>query len=139
MSSISMTQDECMSKLAAGSVGRIAVTSRALPAIIPVNFALSGRTIVFRTEPEGMLAKATEDSVVAFEVDDVAVDGRSGWSVLAVGVARHITDGSELVRALETRLSSAVGPGRNQFVAITIGQLTGRAVQAAPDTLVAGV
>ena len=138
MSATPLTRDECLAKLADHSVGRIAVTSRALPAIIPVNYALTGRTtVVFRTEPDGMLARATNDTVVAFEVDELARDGRSGWSVLVVGVAHHI-DGSSMVRAVESRVVSAVGDGRDQFVAITIGQLTGRVVEATPSSL-AGV
>ncbi|HET6818625.1 MAG TPA: pyridoxamine 5'-phosphate oxidase family protein [Mycobacteriales bacterium] len=138
MSFTSLTQTECMAKLAQHSIGRIAVTSRALPAIVPVNYAMTGRTtIVFRTEPGGMLARATEDTVVAFEVDELARDGRSGWSVLVVGVAHHL-DGSDVVRAVASRVSSAVGEGRDQFVAITIGQITGRVVEPTPSAL-AGV
>ena len=131
MSVTTLSQTECLAKLANHSIGRIAVTSRALPAIIPVNYALTGRTtIVFRTEPGGMLARATDSTVVAFEVDELARDGRSGWSVLVVGVAHHI-DGSDLVRAVASRVSSAAGEGRNQFVAISIGQLSGRVVEPA--------
>ena len=124
-----LTRDECLARLASHSIGRIAVTSKALPAIIPVNYALTGRTtIVFRTAHGGMLANATDNTVVAFEVDELARDGRSGWSVLVVGVAHHV-EGSDLVRALATRVSSAVGEGRDQFVAITIGQMSGRVVE----------
>ncbi len=138
MSLTALTRDECSARLASHSIGRIAVTSGALPAIIPVNYAITGRTtIVFRTEPDGMLARATDGAVVAFEVDDLARDGRSGWSVLAVGVAHHI-EGSDLVRAWAGRVSSAAGEGRDQFVAITIGQLSGRIVEATPSS-VAGV
>lgn len=136
MAATTLTRDECISRLASHSIGRIAVTSRALPAVIPVNYAMTGQTtIVFRTEPGGMLAKATDGTVVAFEVDDLARDGRSGWSVLVVGVAHHI-EGSELVRALRARVTSALGEGRDQFVAIAIGQLTGRVVEAPPSSLV---
>ena len=124
-----------MTRLASHSIGRIAVTSRALPAIVPVNYSLTGRTtVVFRTEPDGMLARATNDTVVAFEVDELARDGRSGWSVLVVGVAHHI-EGSNLMRALETRVISAMGDGRDQFVAITVGQVTGRCVEPTPAPL----
>lgn len=138
MAATPLTRDECLAKLAAHSIGRIAVTSRALPAIIPVNYALTGRTtIVFRTEPDGMLARATDDTVVAFEVDELAQDGRSGWSVLVVGVARHI-EGSDRMRALQARVTSAVGEGRDQFVAVAIGQLTGRVVEPAPSSLAGG-
>jgi nitroimidazol reductase NimA-like FMN-containing flavoprotein (pyridoxamine 5'-phosphate oxidase superfamily) len=124
-----------MTRLASHSIGRIAVTSQALPAIVPVNYSLTGRTtVVFRTEPGGMLARATNDTVVAFEVDELARDGRSGWSVLVVGVAHHV-EGSTLMRALETRVVSAMGDGRDQFVAITVGQVTGRCVEPTPAPL----
>lgn len=129
MSFTALSHEECMRRLGERSVGRISVTSRALPVIVPVNYVLTGRTIVFRTEPGGMLANATDDTVVAFEVDDLADDGRSGWSVLAVGVAQHV-DGSREVRAVESAVSSAVGDGRDLFISITIGQLSGRAVAA---------
>jgi nitroimidazol reductase NimA-like FMN-containing flavoprotein (pyridoxamine 5'-phosphate oxidase superfamily) len=124
----SLTWDECLDRLRAGSIGRIAVTHRALPAIVPVNYVLSGSRVVFRTEPGGMLARACAGAVVAFEVDDLDSDGRSGWSVLVVGLA-ELLDGSAALRASETGLVSAVGDGRDQFVAITIGQLSGRLIQ----------
>ena len=124
----SLTWEECLDRLHAGSVGRIAVTHRALPAIVPVNYVLSGSRVVFRTEPGGMLARACAGTVVAFEVDDLDPDGRSGWSVLVVGLA-ELLEGSAAVRAAEMGLVAAVGDGRDQFVAITIGQLSGRLIQ----------
>lgn len=134
-----LTENECLRRLAEHKVGRISVTSRALPVIVPVNYVLTGHTILFRTEPGGMLANATDNTVVAFEVDDLADDGRSGWSVLAVGVAQHI-EGSREVRALESALASAVGEGRDLFVTVTLGQLTGRAVvDDAPGADIAAV
>lgn len=129
----SLSWDECLERLHGCTVGRIAVTSRALPAIVPVNYVLSGSRIVFRTEPGGMLARACSDAVVAFEVDDVEPDGRGGWSVLVVGVAELLT-GSAALRAAEAGLVSAVGARRDQFVAITIGQLTGRMIPLAAVT-----
>jgi len=71
------------------------------------------------------------------QLDELAGDGRSGWSVLVVGVARHL-EGSALTRALEGRVITAMGDGRDQFVAITIGQITGRIVEPNPSAL-AGV
>lgn len=123
-----LTWEECLDRLRVGSIGRIAVTHRALPAIVPVNYVLSGSRVVFRTEPGGMLARACAGTVVAFEVDDLDPDGRSGWSVLVVGLA-ELLEGSAAVRAAETGLVAAVGDGRDQFVAITIGQLTGRVIE----------
>ena len=122
-----LSRDECLDRLARAAIGRVAITSQALPAVVPVNYVLSGSSILFRTRPFGMLANACDRTVVAFEVDDLAEDGRSGWSVLVVGVAEHV-EGSAAVRALATGLSSAAGDGRDQFVSITIGKVSGRLI-----------
>lgn len=127
-----MSREQCLDRLRAHAVGRIAVTHQALPVIVPVNYTLLGSSVVFRTEPDGMLARACQNSVVAFEVDDLAADGSKGWSVVVVGVAEPLT-GSAAVRAIETGLVSAAGDGRDLFVAISLGQVTGRAVVAATD------
>ena len=123
----SLPWDECLDRLRLGTVGRVAVTHRALPAIVPVNYVLSGSRVLFRTEPGGMLARACAGNVVAFEVDELDSSGRSGWSVLVIGLA-ELLDGSAALRAAETGLAAAVGDGRDQFVAITIGQLSGRLI-----------
>ena len=131
-----LSYGDCLDLLRATSVGRVAVTSHALPLVLPVNFALDGHRIVFRTDASGTLARACEDAVVAFEIDDIAADGRSGWSVLVVGVAR-LLGGSEALRAVELDLVSAADNNRSQFVAISLGQVSGRLVprsQPAPAT-----
>jgi nitroimidazol reductase NimA-like FMN-containing flavoprotein (pyridoxamine 5'-phosphate oxidase superfamily) len=106
-------------------VGRVAITAQAMPVVVPVNYAIHGHRVVFRTATDGMLARACAGSVVAFEVDQIDPDGRSGWSVLVVGVA-HLLDGSDALRALELNLVTAADGRRDQFVAITPGQVTGR-------------
>lgn len=128
---VPLDRDESLRRLRGTSVGRLAVTHQALPAIVPVNYVVVGSSVVFRTEPGGMLARACDNTVVAFEVDDLAPDGRTGWSVLVVGVA-ELLSGSAAVRAVETGLVSAAGQGRDQFVAVTIGQLTGRQIVPVP-------
>lgn len=122
-----LTYDECLRRLDGGGVGRVAITEHALPAIVPVNFVKSGTSIVFRTEPGGMLAHGCDGAVVAFEIDEIEPDGTGGWSVLVVGTA-HLLDGSDAVRAIEAGLASAVTPDRNQFVAVSLGQVSGREV-----------
>lgn len=122
-----LSREDCIDRLTHRSIGRVAVTSRALPAIVPVNYCVSGSSVVFRTEPGGMLARACNNTVVAFEVDDIADDGRSGWSVLVVGVA-ELLEGSAALRAMETGLVSAAGDDLEQFVSITLAQVSGRVV-----------
>jgi nitroimidazol reductase NimA-like FMN-containing flavoprotein (pyridoxamine 5'-phosphate oxidase superfamily) len=120
-----LAYQDCLRRLAEGSTGRIAISDRALPVIVPVAYAVSGHAIVFRTEPGGMLARACDDAVVAFEIDQFAADGTAGWSVLVVGMARLLS-GSEALRALELGLVGPAGPELDQFVGITIGEVSGR-------------
>jgi hypothetical protein len=61
----------------------------ALPAALPVNYVVSGTSIIFRTSHTSRLAQATDGQVVGFEVDHVDPVTWSGWSVLAVGVLPH--------------------------------------------------
>lgn len=94
-----LERDECLRLLAGSSgVGRIGLTSGALPVILPVNFALDGDDVVLRTRPGTMLAAATNGVVVAFEVDETDAAHGTGWSVLARGVARAVPCGEETNR-----------------------------------------
>src|SRR6266542_703777 len=56
-----------------------------LPQIFPVNYALSGRMIVFRTAPGTELSYAPMTKV-AFEIDDYDAPTGVCWSVMVQGV-----------------------------------------------------
>lgn len=122
-----MTRPQCLEFIREHTVGRIAVTDRALPAIMPVNYTLSGDTIVFRTSTSGLLARACNGSVVAFQVDELSDDGSSGCSVLIVGVASLLT-GSRSSPTTALGLRSAMGEDRDQYVAVTMTRVSGRRV-----------
>jgi uncharacterized protein len=122
-----LTDDECRRLLASGKVGRVSVTSDALPVIAPVNYVLDGNTIVFRTREDGMLAKACHDAVIAFEIDELATDGSGGWSVNIVGIAT-VLEPSENVRALSLGIVSAAGGERDAFVRLRLGLVSGRRI-----------
>jgi len=86
-----LSRDECVALLAPGGVGRVAVTMRALPVILPVGFSLVGEDVVFDTSAGTRLAAAVAGAVVAFEADDVDPTGRA-WSVCVTGVAIPLDD-----------------------------------------------
>ena len=92
-----LTRAQCLELMATVPVGRIGVSVRALPVILPVNFVLVGESIVFRTIPGTKLDAATANAVVAFQVDSYALDGTSGWSVLVQGVSSEITDPKDML------------------------------------------
>jgi hypothetical protein len=83
---------ECLRLLRTHAFGRVGISTGGLPSILPVNYQAVGRHILFRTGHGSKLEAATRNAVVAFEVDSVDPMDHSGWSVLAVGVARDLTD-----------------------------------------------
>lgn len=122
-----LTEADCRALIAGSRVGRIAVTADALPAIAPVNYVVADDHIYFRTRRDGMLARGCDGAVIAFEVDDLAVDGSGGWTVNVVGIA-ELLDPIAQARALSLGLVSAAGDHRDQFVRMRIGLLTGRRI-----------
>lgn len=87
-----LTDSECLDLLQESRVGRVAVSVAALPAIYPVDYRFVDGDIVFLAGTASGARAALEGSVVAFEVDQLDPDGGTGWSVLAVGLARVATD-----------------------------------------------
>lgn len=128
-----LSLQECLHLLGTRSVGRVAYTERALPSIRPVNYALVGRHIVLRTRVDGLAARL-DGQVVAFEVDDVDPELRTGWSVVATGSARVLRDPDELDRANEVPLAAWAGAEHATVVWITVGDLQGRRVGGAVST-----
>lgn len=93
---VELTAEECLSLLQTKTVGRIGVVTPRGPMIFPVNYALSGDTVVFRTLPYGVIANNAHEADVAFEVDSLDDTMQEGWSVLAVGRCHRIEDHDEV-------------------------------------------
>jgi nitroimidazol reductase NimA-like FMN-containing flavoprotein (pyridoxamine 5'-phosphate oxidase superfamily) len=126
-----LRREECLRLLAGTVVGRIVFTEGALPAAHPVTYLLDGEEIVFCAANGGKLAAATLHHVVAFEVDEIDVPARSGWSVLGVGQAYEVTDPVRLA-ALADHLPMSWTPNRGSHtVAVPLQRLTGRRLGSA--------
>lgn len=79
---------EAIDLLARRTVGRFAYVARAgVPDVVPVNYVWSGDAVLIRTGPGPKLQAAQRGEVVAFEVDDLDHDLRTGASVVVVGRA----------------------------------------------------
>lgn len=78
---------ECLELLATASVGRVAYCTDDSPVVLPVNFVLSGESILFRTSPHSVLAQHLRHGRASFQVDDYDDYTQSGWSVLVRGEA----------------------------------------------------
>ncbi|MFE3021044.1 helix-turn-helix domain-containing protein [Streptomyces sp. NPDC059256] len=126
-----LNQTECHSLLGRTGVGRIAVSTGEGPAIVPVNYVMSGEDIVYRTKA-GSVPAAAVGAEVAFEVDRIDDAFRTGWSVLAVGRGQEITD-AERIHALDAQVSDLAWAGghRDLWVAVRPHRLTGRTIENA--------
>jgi len=120
---------ECFDLLEPGGIGRVGFTSADGIMMLPVNFAVAGKTIVFRTAPDTLLALHA-DAPVSFEVDRLDEALHEGWSVLVHGHAHKVTDERD-VRHLEdgTHLEPWAGGARDVYVRIAPTKISGRRVQ----------
>jgi nitroimidazol reductase NimA-like FMN-containing flavoprotein (pyridoxamine 5'-phosphate oxidase superfamily) len=124
-------RDESLRLLSTAVLGRIAITSGALPTVLPVNFRYDGRQILIRTGVGTKLSAATEHAVVAFEVDSIDPATETGWSVVVTGMAEEVVDPDDLAATQAVPLVRwAPGPG-SRIVAISPDLVSGRRVVGA--------
>lgn len=126
---IELTTEECLSLLSTRSAGRIALQTPAGLRIYPVNYALFGDAVVFRTLPYGEIANNAHDADIAFQVDELDHDHRRGWSVLATGKALRVEDPGEVQLIREEWDPEPWADGqRNLYLKLEWADLTGRQV-----------
>jgi uncharacterized protein len=119
--------DDCLERLGRVRVGRLAFVSAGQPVILPVNHALDGATVVFRTQVGSKMEAATGASSVAYEVDDFDEETETGWSVLVRGTAELVYDEAETARYEGLGLRSwADAEGRGHWVRVRPSEVTGR-------------
>lgn len=118
----------CIQLLRSVGIGRIAITDRALPVILPVNFILIDDMVVFTTGLGTKLATATARSIVAFEADQIDPVTSHGWSVCVTGTARRIIDPDLLARIELAGLEPAVRSAMQVQVGISLDMVSGRRV-----------
>ena len=123
-----LSPDQCRDLLQRTSLGRVAVTVAALPAIFPVNYSVLDDQIIFRTGEGTKLRAALERAVVAFQIDHIDESTGAGWSVMAVGLADEITDPEEIRAAEQLDLHPFAAGDRSHFVRIRPEFLSGRRI-----------
>ncbi|MEV4742557.1 pyridoxamine 5'-phosphate oxidase family protein [Streptomyces sp. NPDC049555] len=124
-----LAEEECWRRLGTHGIGRVGLSAaRAAPVVVPVNFLVDGRSVVYRTEAGGTAAPAAGEQV-AFEADHIDEHLSRGWSVLVTGTAEHITD-TDTVELLATRPGARpwAGDERDLWVRIRPGEVTGRTI-----------
>jgi nitroimidazol reductase NimA-like FMN-containing flavoprotein (pyridoxamine 5'-phosphate oxidase superfamily) len=119
---------QCFSLLEPGGIGRVGFASANGIMMLPVNFAVTGRGIIFRTAPDTLLASYANGQV-SFEVDHLDKALREGWSVLVQGHAHEAADEREVKRLEKrTHLDPWAGGARDVYIRITPTRISGRCI-----------
>jgi nitroimidazol reductase NimA-like FMN-containing flavoprotein (pyridoxamine 5'-phosphate oxidase superfamily) len=121
---------ECRELLASRRVGRLAfLAGLHQPLILPVNYRVDGRDILIATGPGPKLQAAVRRDAVAFEVDAIDEETRTGWSVVVTGKATIERASTPRARAAADDEpgpeSWAPGP-RLTVLRVSTGRITGR-------------
>ena len=118
-----LNRGDCIRLLHTATLGRIGITTGALPTILPINFRIDGERILFRTGVGTKLDAATRGAVVAFEVDAFDPVYHSGWSVVVTGIAKPVDDPDDDA----VRTTPRWAPGHcERLVEVSIDEVSGR-------------
>ena len=117
--------------LATASVGQLALSVRALPLIVPVQYYLEGHRLAVCLGHHELPERALDETVIAFAADSIDLVTRSGWSVQV--------QGRSLIPR-ELRIDTDCGwPAVAQVVEIEPGRISGHWMHLCPfiDALLA--
>jgi len=119
---------ECLRLLAGVTLGRVGLTSGALPMVLPVSFLLDDERILVRAGRGSTLEAALRGAVVAFEVDDFDSMRHSGWSVAVTGMASEVTQTADLEAVRQMPVGRWAPRGDAALLAISTEIVTGRRI-----------
>ena len=127
-----LSERECWRLLATVSVGRLALSVRALPVIVPVQYYLDGRRLAVCLGHRELPERSLSDTVIAFAVDSIDPVTRSGWSVQVQGR-------SVIPRGLRIDTDCGGPAAAAQVVEIEPGKISGHRMHLCPfiDALLA--
>ena len=122
----------CWELLATASVGSLALSVRALPVILPVQYYVTGHRLTVCLGHHSIPARSLNETIIAFTAGAIDPAARSGWSVQIQG--RSSVPGLD-------GLDTACGqPTAGQIAEIEPGTITGYYVHLCPfiDAVLAG-
>jgi hypothetical protein len=126
-----LDEAECRRLLGTAGTGRLGFTDGALPAILPVAFALHDGQVVIPVHRGSSVVSAVRGAVVAFQVDSYDATTRTGWSVTVVGPTRLVERPGGVAELEDLRPSPRrPAPGRC-YITVQLGLLRGWRMSAA--------
>ncbi|HUB42525.1 MAG TPA: pyridoxamine 5'-phosphate oxidase family protein [Streptosporangiaceae bacterium] len=124
-----LSATECFNLLEPGGIGRVGIAAEDGVIILPVNYAVKGQAIIYRTAPDTLLALHV-NTQVSFEVDRCDETLHEGWSVLVQGHAHEVTDEHQVQQIENTMHLKPWAPGaRDVYVSLAPAEISGRRIQ----------
>ena len=123
-----LSQSECILRLEANGIGRVAAVLDCRPYICPVNYVIHEGAIVFRTRRGSHLHMATNDSYAALEIDSADFMNHEGWTVLVQGRSSHVSDPVEAIALAQVCAAPWAGEARDSFVRILVDEVRGETI-----------
>lgn len=133
-----LSEDVCWERLRRTSIGRLGVNHDEQPAIYPINYAVDGASIVFRTRADSKISHAPMLERVAFEIDGFEAAHGAAWSVLIKGFGRFLDSAPEIEHADLLALQPWVGAERSAWLRIVPVEVTGRRFKIKSGTVTDG-
>jgi uncharacterized protein len=125
--------DVCLRLLASVPIGRGGFCADGEIVILPVNHAVDGHDVVFRTAGGSKLTAAEDQDLIAFEADNYDLQTRSGWSILVSGRAFVVYDEAEVKSLNRLNLHPWATSVEHPFwVRIRPSSVTGRCTPGGP-------
>ncbi len=119
---------ECLELLKAETVGRMCVVEHDHPVAFPINYRVLHTHVDEADEQIRIIVRTAADTSVAryegpasFEVDQIADDRRSAWSVIVRGGLRRVVGQHELPDTYPL-----LSDGRNQWMVLNVTSISGR-------------
>ncbi|MGC5014319.1 pyridoxamine 5'-phosphate oxidase family protein [Streptosporangium sp. DT93] len=130
-----LDRDECLRLITPGGVGRIAFEGAGGPVIQPVDYALHGSSLIFRTAFGGPLEESPHigrdgvETKIAFEADRIDDAGREGWSVMVRGGIDHVSSDEDRAALAALGVRPWTDDGREPYLRISATEITGRRIR----------
>lgn len=118
-----MSAQECWHKLGEHEFGRLAFRLLADVDITPINYAVDGESVLFRTAQGNKLLAVVMHGPVALEIDELTDE--TAWSVVVRGHA-SVLEGDDAYLAEQLPLRPWVGGEKDVVVRIVPDEVSGR-------------
>lgn len=125
-----ISQERCWELLRAKTVGRLAVAITNHPDIFPVNYGVTRETIVIQTAEGQKLAAAVLGTAVAFEVDALDEESKTGWSIVVKGTAAEPNRLEDYLSAEDLAIAPWASGEKSRYIIISPTEITGRELPA---------